>query len=66
MFFYDYRCCMKKHEITNDIPSIPFDDKDEAILGDEAALRDDSITGEGSTTGNDSTVVDDVVQDIPE
>lgn len=61
MFFYDYHCCMKKHDITDDIPSIPFNDEDEAIWGDKVALGDDSITGEGSMTGNDSIVVEDEV-----
>ena len=23
MFFFDYRCCMKKHDIKRDVPSIP-------------------------------------------
>ncbi|KAL6333999.1 hypothetical protein AAG906_000050 [Vitis piasezkii] len=23
MFFFDYRCCMKKHGIKRDVPSIP-------------------------------------------
>ena len=35
MFFYGYRCCMKKHRITDDIPSIPFDGDDEVVLGDD-------------------------------
>lgn len=34
MFFYNYRYCMKKHDITNDIPSIPSDDEDETMLGE--------------------------------
>ena len=29
MFFYGYRCCMKKHGITQDTPSYPSDDEDE-------------------------------------
>ncbi|KAL6340063.1 hypothetical protein AAG906_038898 [Vitis piasezkii] len=33
MFFYDYRCCIKKHGIANDIPSFPFDDEDEFLGG---------------------------------
>lgn len=27
MFFYEYRCCMRKHGIINDIPSILSDDE---------------------------------------
>ena len=43
MFFYSHRCCMKKHDITNDIPNIPFDnDKDEVVLGDDFAAGDGS------------------------
>ena len=32
MFFFGYRCCMKKHDIKRDVPSIP--------LGEEEKLRD--------------------------
>lgn len=31
MFFFDYRCCMKKHGITQDTPSYPSDDEDTAV-----------------------------------
>ena len=31
MYFFDYRCCMKKHGIKRDVPSIP--------QGDEEKLR---------------------------
>ena len=34
-FFCGYRCCMKKNRIIDDIPSIPFDDDDEVVLGDD-------------------------------
>lgn len=33
MFFYDYRCYIKKHGIVQDTPSSPSDDEDE-FLGD--------------------------------
>ena len=33
MFFYNYRCCIKKHGIAQDTPSSPSDDKDK-FLGD--------------------------------
>ncbi|WKA06515.1 hypothetical protein VitviT2T_024411 [Vitis vinifera] len=50
MFFYNHRCCMKKHDITNDIPNIPFDnDKDEVVLGDNFAVGDGStVDGYGA------------------
>ena len=28
MYFFGYRCCMKKNGIMHDIPSLPFDDED--------------------------------------
>ena len=65
LFFYGYRCCMKKHVITDDILSIPSDDENEAMLGDKAMLGDDSTTKEDSAMEDDSTLVDDEVQDIP-
>ena len=27
MYFFDYRCCMKKNGIMHDIPSLPSDDE---------------------------------------
>lgn len=45
MSFYSYRCCMKKHDIIDDIPSIPSNKEDEAILREGAKLGDDSIVG---------------------
>ena len=36
MFFYNYHCYMKKHGITDDIPSIMLDDKKEVMLSKEA------------------------------
>ena len=53
MFFYGYRCCMKKHGITDDIPNIPLDDEDKAMLGDEAGQDNGSAMGKGSTAAND-------------
>lgn len=32
MYFFGYRCCMKKNGIMHNIPSFPYDDED-AILG---------------------------------
>ena len=47
-FFYDYQCCMKKYEITDDIPNIPSYGKDEAELDDGVGQ------GESSRAGNKS------------
>lgn len=33
MFFSGYRCCMKKHGIIDNIPSIPSDKEDKVELG---------------------------------
>ncbi|KAJ9678868.1 hypothetical protein PVL29_020918 [Vitis rotundifolia] len=33
MFFFGYRCCMKKHGITQDTPNYPSDDEDKAVSG---------------------------------
>lgn len=30
LYLFGYRCCMKKNDITQDIPSLPSDDEDEA------------------------------------
>lgn len=53
MFFYGYRCCMKKHGITDDIPNIPLDDEDKAMLGDEAGQDNGSAMGKGSAAVDD-------------
>ena len=46
MFFYGYRCCMKKHGIAHDTPNFPFDDEDEFLgcstQGVGPSIRDDS------------------------
>ena len=33
MYFFGYRCCMKKNEIMHDTPSFPSDEEDEAPGG---------------------------------
>lgn len=33
MYFFGYRCCMKKNDIMHDIPSLHSDDKDEILGG---------------------------------
>lgn len=35
MFFYGYRCYMRKHGIIDDIPNIPSDEENETILGEK-------------------------------
>lgn len=40
MFFFGYQCCLRKNSITQDIPTYPSDDKEDAtvsgpILGDK-------------------------------
>lgn len=40
MFFYDYHCCTKRHDITDDILNIPSNDEDEAMLGLGAGQND--------------------------
>ena len=31
MFFFDYRCCIKKHGITQDTPNYHLNNKDRAV-----------------------------------
>ena len=50
MFFYDYRCCMKKHDIIDDIPSIPSYEEDEADVDDSVGQGDSSGVGDGFAT----------------
>ena len=33
MFFFGYQCCIRKNDITHDIPSYPFDEDDATISG---------------------------------
>ena len=46
MFFYGYRCCMKKQDIANDTPSFPSDDEEDEFSG-SPALRDGHGLGGG-------------------
>lgn len=50
-FFYGYRCCMKKHDITNDTPNFPFDDDDDEFLGGPIP-RDKPMLGDGHAPGD--------------
>lgn len=52
MFFYGYCFCMKKHDITDDILSIPSNDENEALLGQGVRQGDGLAMGEGSTIAN--------------
>ena len=36
MFFYDYQCCIKKHDIGNDTLNFPSDNEDEDFLSGPA------------------------------
>lgn len=49
MFFYGYRCCIKKHGIAQDTPNFPSDDEDEAVgdptRGEGYASRADFSNG---------------------
>ena len=46
IFFYGYRCCMKKHDIAHYTPNFPSDDEDEFLgclaQGDETFVKGDS------------------------
>ena len=59
MFFYGYRCCMKKHDIANDTPNLPSDDEEDEFL-DGLAQGDGPVQGDGHapegglSTENDS------------
>ncbi|RVW22289.1 hypothetical protein CK203_107769 [Vitis vinifera] len=33
MFFFGYQCCMRKNDITHDIPNYPSDEEDATING---------------------------------
>ena len=44
IFFYSYQYCMKKHSITQDTPSYPSNDEDEATSGLAKGKGDASIT----------------------
>lgn len=50
MFFYDYRCYMRKHGIIDDIPNIPLDEENETILGEKIVQGDNLVVENKSTT----------------
>ena len=49
MFFFSYRCFMKKHGITQDIPNYPSDDED--TVADDLAQGDGDIATIGPSGG---------------
>ena len=57
MFFYDYHCCMKRHDITDDILNIPSNNEDEVMLGERVGQHDVSTMKEGFVAA-----VDDVLE----
>ena len=50
MFFYGYRCYMKKHDIANDAPNFLYDDKEDEFLGG-LAQGDGIALGGGHASG---------------
>ena len=50
MFFYNYQCCIRKNNITQDIPTYPSDDEENATISD-LAQRDKDPDAPGSSTG---------------
>ena len=48
MFFFGYRCCMKKHDITQDIPNYFSDDEDIAVGGPAQGDGDTAAFGPSS------------------
>ena len=56
MFFYDYHCCMKRHDITDDILNIPSNDEDEAMLGEGVGQNDVSTMKEGFVAAADDVL----------
>lgn len=45
MFFYGYRCSMKKHGITQDTPRFPSNDEDETVGGPDRGGGDAARVG---------------------
>ena len=50
MFFYNYQCCIRKNNITQDIPTYPSDDEENATISD-LAQKDKDPDAPGSSTG---------------
>lgn len=48
MIFFDYRCCMKKHSITQDTPNYPLDDEN-TVVG--SPVQGDGDTAVAGSTG---------------
>ena len=45
MFFFDYQCCMRKNDITHDIPNYPSDKEDAIVSGPTQENKDSDAVG---------------------
>lgn len=57
MFFYGYRCYIKKHDFTNDTLNFPFDDEEDEFLGC-LAQGDGPAQGDGHAPGGGPSIED--------
>lgn len=51
MFFYGYRCCMRKNDITQNTPYYPFDDEEEDAIASGLAQGDKNPDAIGPSGG---------------
>lgn len=49
MFFYDYQCCMRKNDITQDVSTYPSDDEENTTVNGPAQGDKDSDASSPST-----------------
>ena len=61
MFYYEYSYYMRKHEITDDIPNIPYDD--EAELGEDVQVAYEQSAKGKSVESQSSNVVEQIMYD---
>lgn len=45
MFFFGYQCCMRKNDITRDIPSYHYEKEDATINGPVQEDKDPDVVG---------------------
>ena len=45
MFFFDYQCCMRKNDITHDIPNYPSHEEDATVSGPTQEDKDSNAVG---------------------
>lgn len=45
MFFFGYQCCMRKNDITQDIPSYPSEEEDATVSGPAQEDKDPNAIG---------------------